>query len=543
MIRRKFLYLSAAALATIPLYWTFKKWFPEDIRNIPGRMLGASYQRGHQILKMLLAKPQKQEKIGTVIIGGGISGLSVARQLAKEGYHDFLLLDLEDQTGGNSRFGTNKTGRFPLGAHYLPIPSTDLKELIAFLQEIGIVTHIDEKGLPHYNERHLCHDPEERLFINGHWQEGLIPHFGVPAGEQEQIRRFMGLMEQYKNAKGTDGKYAFDLPVDRSSADPEFRKLDQISMQDFLESHDLTSSYLKWYVEYCCKDDFGSFLAETSAWAGIHYFAARKGLAGNASPEHVLTWPEGNGWLADQLLQTCKDQVRTGCMVFSVHKNKNQTYDIDYIDYADQQVKRIEATKVVFSCPRFVQKHIRTNIKALKERSDAGFEYSTWVVSNLELNAQQVTERNGFPLAWDNVIYGSPSLGYINSTQQRLEQHQENYNFTWYYPLPVSGKEARKRALNATHAQWTELMLEDLKKVYAPLDDWAISHDVCVWGHAMVKPKVGFMWGQERIRAAQSIDNSLFFAHTDLSGMSIFEEGFMRGVQVAKELMVNIKHD
>lgn len=505
-------------------------------------MLGASYQRGHQIFKMLFAKPQQLEKIDTVIIGAGISGLSAARRLKKSGFEDFMILDLEDEAGGNSRFGENKTGRFPLGAHYLPIPSLELKELIAFLQEVGLVTHIDVQGMPHYSEEHLCHDPEERLFINGHWQEGLVPHFGVPKQEQVQIRKFVALMEQYKHAKGTDGKHAFDLPVDNSSADIQFRKLDQISMKDFLTSQGFDSKYLSWYVEYCCKDDFGSRLEETSAWAGIHYFAARRGMAGNAGPEHVLTWPEGNGWLAKQLLESSKDKLKTGCMVFAVNKGKGLVYEVDYIDFADQKVKRIEADKVVFSCPHFVQKHMRTNIKALKERMSTAFEYSTWVVSNIELDAQKVEERNGFPLAWDNVIYGSPSLGYINSSHQTLHRHQSHRNFSWYYLLPTSGKATRQKALKTTHAEWTALMLEDLRKVYAPIEEWIVSHDVCLWGHAMIKPTVGFVWGEARAKAIQPIDNSLYFAHTDLSGMSLFEEGFMRGMLVADQLLKNKAH-
>src|SRR5262249_51358958 len=29
------------------------------------------------------------------------------------------------------------------------------------------------------------------------------------------------------------------------------------------------------YIEYACRDDYGALAAQTSAWAGIHYFASR----------------------------------------------------------------------------------------------------------------------------------------------------------------------------------------------------------------------------------------------------------------------------
>jgi NAD(P)-binding Rossmann-like domain len=536
--RRRFFYLTAAIVATAPLYWIFKKLtLTNSSKFIPGRMLGAAHQRGHNILKMLFGKPSQTTTIGTVIIGGGISGLSAARQLNNNDYNDFLLLELEDQTGGNSRFANNKTGAFPLGAHYLPIPSTDFKELIAFLKELGLITHFDEQGLPYYDERYLCHDPEERLFINGYWQDGLVPNFGVPEQEKKQIAEFLALMNHYKNTKGNDGKWAFELPVDQSSTDYTYRSLDKISMKDFLLKHKFVSPYLHWYVEYCCKDDFGCSLSETSAWAGIHYFASRRGIAANATHDHVLTWPEGNGWLAQKLYQNIGKYVKTGCLVFAVNRVAPKTYHIDYIDYSDGSIKQIITQNIIFSCPQFVQKHIKTNIKQLKERNYESFQYSTWVTANAEVDASKLAERNGSPLSWDNVIYGTQSLGYINSCNQNIERHKNRYNFTWYYLVPESGKEIRKSVIKTTREQWFQIFSKDLQKVYLGFTDWVISCDVCVWGHAMVKPTVGFIWSKERHQSAKSIEDSLFFAHTDLSGMSLFEEGFIRGIEAANELM------
>jgi hypothetical protein len=37
-----------------------------------------------------------------------------------------------------------------------------------------------------------------------------------------------------------------------------------------------TAQPLLNYIDYCCRDDFGLGIKEVSAWAGIHYFAARK---------------------------------------------------------------------------------------------------------------------------------------------------------------------------------------------------------------------------------------------------------------------------
>ena len=82
-----------------------------------------------------------------LIVGGGISGLSAARALSRKGIEDFILLDMDEQPGGNSRWGSNEHGAFPLGAHYLPLPNSHDAELIQFLQEEGIVVLWDKSAL------------------------------------------------------------------------------------------------------------------------------------------------------------------------------------------------------------------------------------------------------------------------------------------------------------------------------------------------------------------------------------------------------------
>jgi hypothetical protein len=43
------------------------------------------------------------------------------------------------------------------------------------------------------------------------------------------------------------------------------------------------------YIDYCCRDDFGLGIKEVSAWAGIHYFAARKQDTAPDGNDTVLT--------------------------------------------------------------------------------------------------------------------------------------------------------------------------------------------------------------------------------------------------------------
>ena len=55
------------------------------------------------------------------------------------------------------------------------------------------------------------------------------------------------------------------------------------------------------------------------------------------------------------------------------------------------------------------------------------------------------------------------------------------------------------------------------------------------WGHAMIEPAPGFLWGEARRRARAPI-GAIHFAHTDLSGIALFEEAFHQGARAADEV-------
>ncbi|GAB3325335.1 hypothetical protein GCM10027299_23280 [Larkinella ripae] len=160
--------------------------------HIQGGMAGANHRVGHFLRNPEnLPQPSRKLETGVLIVGGGVAGLSARRWLWQQGQRDVLLVELEDRIGGNAASGQNAVSAFPWGAHYLPIPDQRNRELLDFLIECQAITGFDASGLPIYNEYYLCHEPEERLFIHGYWQEGLVPNVGVPADDQQQITRFL----------------------------------------------------------------------------------------------------------------------------------------------------------------------------------------------------------------------------------------------------------------------------------------------------------------------------------------------------------------
>ncbi|NQZ02779.1 MAG: NAD(P)/FAD-dependent oxidoreductase, partial [Bdellovibrionales bacterium] len=409
--RREFLLAASAAAAT----WGFLR-LSEQPEETTGTLVGANHSAGHILRSKFDRTPDEEIEVGTVIVGGGIAGLSASWWMQKNGVADFELLELDKQVGGNSVSGKNAVSEYPWGAHYVPVPGPDALYVRELFEEFGVIENYDSKGLPVFNEYYLCGAPKERLSLHGRWQTGMIPKMGLTEKEEKDIEQFERFVDQQSQRIGADGKPAFTIPVDLSSQDAEILAWDQISMAQFLEQRGWLSEALSWYVNYCCRDDFGATIENTSAWAGIHYFASRAGVAANAGSDAVITWPEGNGWIVKKLKAKLKDHIRRNQLVFNI-ANDAEGVIVDSIDTQTRQVTRRRASQVIFAGPQFVAKHL---IPELPEDRQSSFKYSPWVVANLTVSV--LPHEREVPVCWDNVSYTSDSLGYINSSHQKLNQ-------------------------------------------------------------------------------------------------------------------------
>jgi len=517
----------------------FRPWAVRRVDDVPVTVSGANAGIGHLLRGLGAAStfptPEPAGAHPVVIVGGGIAGLSAAWWLDRSGAKDFTLLELDAAAGGNSRVGSGPAGDFPLGAHYLPVPGPRAQYVRALLEEMGVIQGYDDRGRPKYDELAVCSAPRERLFIHGQWQDGVIPHLGLAEREQLELDAFFALMARYRKAVGEDGKPAFAIPVDESSRDPAFTALDSQTLTAFLAGHGLTSAPLLWYVDYCCRDDFGTTAAATSAWAGIHYFASRHG-DNEDDEQEILTWPEGNGRFVKHLTEKAGARVRSGALVFNVEPRPEGGAYVDYLDVASKKALRIEAGSVIFAAPRFVARFVVAPWRREAPPHLAAFSYAPWMVANVTLDRMPVDESGAQP-AWDNVRYGAPSLGYVVSSHQSLAAHRGRTVLTHYWPLAdEEPRTAREKALAETPAGWRKRVLEDLGRMHKGLEARVESVDVWIWGHGMIRPVPGFVWGEAR-QAALAPLGPIHFAHSDMSGLSIFEEAQYRGVEAAKAVL------
>lgn len=520
---------------------------------------GIDMERGHTLRDLLaqgtLPEPAVVRRAQVIIAGGGVAGLAAARSLRLAGVHDFALLELEDTAGGNSRAGAVNGVACPLGAHYLPVPGDHAPEVQDLLEELGLRQRV--AGRWEYGGeggRHLCHSPQERLYFEHEWQEGLLPVQGVGESTLAQYRRFAQAVDAASRAA------RFTMPLfaalnQKTGLTTVHQALDAITLEAWLQQQGLDDAHLRWYLDYCCRDDYGAGIARVSAWAGLHYFASRHGFhaPGEAVAEDregVLTWPEGNGWLTQQLMAPLKaaGQLRTATSVLRIAETRRGV-EVDAYNHQTGNVERWQAPRCVVALPVFVAARVVQNPPAFLAQAAQRLQWAPWLVANIHLGTA-LTDRPGAAPAWDNVIYGDTNpggLGYVDATHQKLDPRPGATVLTYYQAL---GDVPDARQQLATHSaeHWGRAALSSLAGPHPDLLQRATRVQVTRYGHAMSIPvpggqqflsQIGLQGSQSKRKLLLNGERQrpiptpatarLAFAHSDWSGYSVFEEAFTRG--------------
>jgi predicted NAD/FAD-dependent oxidoreductase len=506
----------------------------EPALALAGGWVGQDPARGHRLMSPRPATGGPVRRAAAIVVGAGVAGLAAARGLVRQGIDDLRVFELEAEPGGNSR-GHHLAGQpCPLGAHYLPVPRAPAHELVEWAHEIGLLR--SELGRTLADERHLCHSPQERLFVDGGWHDGLLPPADPGSATAQQYRRFAGLVA----AAGR-----FSMPAHRGAGQASEAALDGETFARWLGRHGLDDGRLRWYLDYCCLDDYGVDAQGVSAWAGLHYFGSRQGFAlpdglrgagqaptaDDADHDPVFTWPEGNAWLIARLAAPLGERLRTDHTVLQVDEARHH---VGLQVRVGDQVQAWQAGTVVLALPAQVALRLlsasASRLKAPLQALAQGLPRAPWLVANLLLD-KAPAERPGAPASWDNVVFGQRALGYVDAGHQSLQQRHGPRVLTSYHALPVVERAAlRDRPWTA----WAEHVLATLQPAHPDLRRRLLRIELARWGHAMAVPVPGAR------RLTRALDPALRgghgrirFAHADLAGYSVFEEAFTAGCEAA----------
>jgi len=474
--------------------------------RITGGWVNESATVGHRLRDgAAMPAPRRTVRVPVVIVGGGIAGLSAAWQLDRRGFRDFVLLELERETGGNSRGGENAVSRYPWAAHSIPVPGPRASLARELFRELGVLT---DAG---WDERSLCFAPQERLFAQGEWQSGLEAELTNSTTGRDELRRFADLMAEHR----ASGEFTIPMALGARADAP----LDRVSFSEWLETNRLRSPAMRWYAEYGTRDDYGALAHDTSAWAGVHYYASRE-----STEQGPLTWPEGNAWIARRLAAKVRDRTIIGSPVHRIQSNGRNGWSVRAGD------AEYRCDEVIFAAPTFLAPYV------IEGARPPGFVYSPWLVANLTLD--RWPDERGVPRAWDNVLRSGAGLGYVVATHQSLRAYDGGSSVWTYYCALANRDPATERRvlLGSNWSEWVERIMMELEMAHPNIRRCVTHVDLFRIGHAMVRPTVGFLRADAR-RDQQWAPRGIHLAHSDLSGLSLFEEAQYRGVAAADAVL------
>jgi hypothetical protein len=190
---------------------------------------------------------------------------------------------------------------------------------------------------------------------------------------------------------------------------------------------------------------------------------------------------------------------------------------------------------VILAIPHHVAARVFPHPRVVEAAKE--FRSGAWLTANVTLRRRP--RSRGFPECWDNVLHGSSSLGYVVATHQS-DRHGGPPGatvWTWYLSLTDADARAAHRWLaGLTWREAADLVVTDLRRAHPDIEECITRLDVWRWGHAMIRPRPGFVFSDLRRRASEAIGD-VHFAHSDLSGLPLVEEAQWHGVRAAEEVL------
>ena len=195
--------------------------------------------------------------------------------------------------------------------------------------------------------------------------------------------------------------------------------------------------------------------------------------------------------------------------------------------------RRVRARTVVYAGKLHTAARVIADLPEARRRAMAGPDYVPWLVAAVRLSA----ELGDAGLAWDNVMMDSPSVGYVSARHQTSPAPERGGEVLVYYlPLVGDPAAARQELLRSDPQPWARRVMADLARVHPHLPGLVEGIDICRWGHGMVRPAPGLIWGPESHLRRQPW-GALAFASCDATGLPLFEESLFAGIAAAERCL------
>ncbi|MEL7002958.1 MAG: NAD(P)-binding protein [Bacteroidota bacterium] len=460
---------------------------------------------GHLLMKSQDFEKGTSTSVETLIVGGGVAGLSAAYQLKSK---DFLLCELSDQLGGTSGSNVFNSLRFAQGAHYdLAYPEYYGEKVLEMLSSLNIIRHQPWKNNWSFNdERYIVpFRLRNQCFESGQYRKDVLREGAIKES-------FIKLIMPYQR----------HMTLPSTEINHQFRHLNKVTFESFLKSNIKVDQNFMRGIDYHMLDDYGGTANQVSALAGIHYFMCRpyyKEVVELFSP------PQGNYYFIDKIASSLpQEQLLSNHLIKKIEQGSNG-YEIEAVDVTAQKIKTIRAKKIIYAGQKHALKYIYPEASSLFSTNV----YAPWMVINFILKNK--LDKPGF---WQNEIISDDIsfLGFIDSKAQF--EVNENYRvLTAYYCLPPDSRnylaniDKNKelivaKTIKTLDAYFNQKIESLIKKV-----------NIKVMGHAMTIPTTDYLFNDKNDLWP---DKTFRFAGVDNGRLPLLFDAMDSGVVAADEV-------
>lgn len=472
--------------------------------------------------------PDPTEDVPVVIVGGGLSGLTVAYLLRA---HNPVLLELRDRFGGVSAGETWGGTPYSLGGAYFITPDEG-SFLESFYHELGLdqVVRVDEGGF--------------EVELNGRIDPRFMEGKGWPPDERDALRRYIEVVRSYTE------NYP-DIPLPDRGDTQWIRELDRKTLKQDIEQKMgvPVPPRLAAAIQAYCYSSFGAGWEELSAAGGWNFLAA----------EEFGRWvlPGGNTYLVDQLWNRLTSFGITGvcggrnlrgrCRVVDIRFVEGRRTQVTYRDAAGQ-FRSLLARKVVVCSAKMIAKYMIHRLDVIdrpKYEAMHNMQYAAYVVANVLLD--QTLHRdfydifllgNGdFPMSPAAFEAGSRVVDMLNGHFARQEPVPRSV-LTLYWPLPWAS--ARFTLLDDNAWQnYAESIAPQIRSMLGVLNVPVGSVRqvrLTRWGHAMPISRPGFIADGTADHVRRPMEGMIWFVNQDNWALPAVENCLLDAQQVAEQV-------
>ncbi|MCD2451459.1 FAD-dependent oxidoreductase [Methylicorpusculum oleiharenae] len=416
-----------------------------------------------------------------VIVGGGISGLTTLKNLA--GY-DALLVEKENDIGGNSRRRKANGIHYPLGAI---VNQGSIAPFTDFFTDLDIPFEPLEGD-------HLSYHINGCSVANP-LQEGSQR---LPVTDEERISfRQLGL----DLAALSDPVNGIFFP--RTENKPGIKELDRLTFGQYLAQQNYTSA-ARHFMKLILSSRLGENGDKVSAWAALYILSTLR--------QPAFTLPGGHGVIAEKLHARCLDKnanaILTGFTVINIENKSNGKVWVTGV-HKDESLQTIAADCVVVAAPKMYAKYAVRGLAEGRPKLYDRFNYNAYLVAQVELT-RPVAQ------AFETVSASHFSRFIIAADWLKNNRSpKDKSHLTVYVPYP--GKPGRISLYSETAGSLAKMIIGDLHEIMPQSRGAVQSIYLHRWGHPMVSCAPGM---DQLCAAAKQPFGRVVFAHSDSFGIS-----------------------